>query len=162
MGRRRFRQQSWDSPAAFAETSVSLQRSTCIPGGASSGAGGYTPERMWPRGQPMLEQAPGRAPQNREEKSPRGAGLLAGMVTLWGTEVEAACSWKAAPHGAAHEKLHPMGRTLFNKCMKCLPWEGPQAGAGKDPPWGGTTCDELTVTPIPCLCCWAGGDRAGK
>lgn len=110
MGRRRFRQQSWDSPAAFAETSVSLQRSTCIPGGASSGAGGYTPERMWPRGQPMRSR------------------LLAGLCRIVKRRAheEQDCWQEWWPCGELRlkqpvpEMLHPTEQLMKN----CIPWEG--------------------------------------
>jgi len=62
-----------------------------------------TPEQMdawrklWPHGEPVLEQASARTCRPMERGAHGGAGLLAGLVTLWGTHTGAACSWKTAP-----------------------------------------------------------------
>ena len=55
--------------------------------------------RLWPHGEPVLEQAPARTCGRVERGAPTRAGLLAGLVTLWGTHAGAACSWGTAPCG---------------------------------------------------------------
>jgi len=45
-----------------------------------------------PMGSPALEQAPGRTCRPVERGAHAGAGLLAGLLTLWGTHAGAACS----------------------------------------------------------------------
>ena len=74
--------------------------------------------RLWPSGEPELEQAPGRACGPMERGAYAGAVLLAGLVTAWrGAPAGAACSWRTAPHGkdphwsslwraAAHGRTH--------------------------------------------------------
>ena len=56
--------------------------------------------RLWPHGAPTLELAPGRSCGPVERGAHTGAGLLAGLVTPWGTHAR-----------AVHEELHPAGRT---------------------------------------------------
>jgi len=48
----------------------------------------------------MLKQAPGRSCGPKERGAHAGAGLLAGLVSPWGTRT-----------GAVHKEPHPMGRT---------------------------------------------------
>jgi len=48
--------------------------------------------KLWPRGQPALEQAPARTRGPMERGAHTGAGLLAGLLTLWGTHAGAGCS----------------------------------------------------------------------
>ena len=55
--------------------------------------------RLWPCREPALEQAPGRTCRPVERGAYAGAGLLAGLVTPWGTHIGAACSWRTAPCG---------------------------------------------------------------
>ena len=45
-----------------------------------------------PVGGPVLEQAPARTCGPMERGAHAGAGLLAGLVTPWGTHAGAACS----------------------------------------------------------------------
>jgi len=45
-----------------------------------------------PMGDPALEQTPGRTCGPMERGAHTGAGLLAGLVTPWGTHAGAACS----------------------------------------------------------------------
>jgi len=75
----------------------------------------------------MLGQAPGRTCGPREREAHTGAGLLAGLVTPWGTHA-----------GAVHGGLSPMGRTHAGAGEGCE-----EEGAAEP------TCDELTTTPIP-------------
>lgn len=105
-------------------------------------AGGCT-YRLWPHGKLALEQVWG----CRERGSHAGAGLLAGLVILWGTDTGAACSWRSAPCGrrlcccssgrtAAHGKnpvaefnggLSPMGGTPYwsmGSVWGFSPWGG--------------------------------------
>jgi len=86
----------------------------------------------------MLEQAPGRTCSPMERGVHAGAGLLAGLVTLWGPTLEL-----SVPEG-----LHPMGRdptpeqflkncspleelTLEKFVEDCLPQKGPGTEAGE-------------------------------
>jgi len=79
----------------------------------------------------VLEQAPARTCGPMERGTDTGGGLLAGLV------------------------IPPMLEQQFLK--DCAPWEGPTLGQGKSvrsplPEEEGaaeTTCDELTVTPVP-------------
>ena len=48
--------------------------------------------RLWPRGKPALEQAAGKTCGPMERGAHAGAGLLAGLVTPWGTHAGAVCS----------------------------------------------------------------------
>ena len=90
-------------------------------------------------GKPTLEQAPGRTCGPVEREAHAGAGLLAGLVTLWkGPTLE-----QSAPEG-----LHPWKGPMLEQFMKncslweglmlekfledCLPWEEPHAGAGEE------------------------------
>jgi len=62
--------------------------------------------------------------------------------------------------GAVHEELQPLGRTHVGKvCGELSPVRGPfmleQGNSVRSPPpeeegAAETTCDELTITPIPC------------
>jgi len=61
---------------------------------------GNAQRRLWPCGEPVLEQAPGRTYGPMGRGAHTGAGLLAGLVTLWGTHPGAVC-----------ERLFSMGRT---------------------------------------------------
>jgi len=68
----------------------------------------------------VLEQAPGRTCGPVQRGAHAGAGLVAGLVTPWGTHA-----------GAVHEELQPMGgTTLENFVEDCLLWEEPHSGAG--------------------------------
>jgi len=48
--------------------------------------------RLSPHGEPTLEQAPGNTCGPVERGAHAGAGLLAGLVTPWGTHAGTACS----------------------------------------------------------------------
>ncbi|KAF4792109.1 hypothetical protein TURU_123504 [Turdus rufiventris] len=90
------------------------QRSTCSPWRTAEQS------RCMPKGgceKHMLEQTPGRSCQEKgtmERGAHAGAGLLAGLVTLWGTHKGAGCSW-----GTAH-----CGKDTEEEFMKNCPlWE---------------------------------------
>ena len=55
--------------------------------------------RLWPRIDPMLEQAPGRTCGPMGRGAHAGAGLLAGLVTPWGTHAGTVCFWWTTLHG---------------------------------------------------------------
>ena len=63
--------------------------------------------------------------------------MLAGLVTLGVSTLEQAVPEGRHPMGGTHagavcEELQPMGRTHMERLMEdCVPWEGPQAGAGQ-------------------------------
>jgi len=93
-----------------------------------------------------------------------GAGLLAGFVTPWGPTLEQPVPEGLHPMGrthagAVHEELQPKGRTLVGEvCGELSPVRGTftleQGKSVRSPPpekegAAETTCDELTVTPIP-------------
>ncbi|KAM9280020.1 transcription initiation factor IIB isoform 2-T3 [Cariama cristata] len=60
---------------------------------------GDAPRRLGPCGKPALEQAAGRSCGPTERGAQAGAGLLAGLVTPWGTQAGAICAGRAAPRG---------------------------------------------------------------
>jgi len=73
---------------------------------------------------PALEQAPGRTCGTVERGAHAGAGLLAGLVTLWkGPTLE-----KPVPEACTLWK----GPTLEQFVKNCSLWEGPQAEAGAE------------------------------
>jgi len=117
-----------------------------------------------PMGSPVREQGPARTCRSMERGTHAKAGLLAGLVTLWGTHAEAAFSWRTAPRGkdphwgslsraAARGKDSRWRRLWRTVCfgrdpmleqgqrVRLLPPE--EKGAAE------TTCDELTTAPIP-------------
>jgi len=55
--------------------------------------------RLWPHGEPMMQQAPARTCGSMERGAYAGEGLLEGLVIPWGTHAAAACSWRTASHG---------------------------------------------------------------
>jgi len=77
----------------------------------------YMPEGSCdPVGSPALEQTPARARRSMERGAHARAGLLAGLVTLWGPTLEQTVPEGLHPvegthAGACHEELHPMRRT---------------------------------------------------
>ncbi|GAB0190583.1 hypothetical protein GRJ2_001523600 [Grus japonensis] len=76
------------------------QRSTCSPWRTPCQSRWRHLKEAVTRGKPTLEQAPGRTCGPVERGTYSRAGLLAGVVTPWGTHV-----------GAVREELQPMGRT---------------------------------------------------
>ena len=70
-----------------------------------------------PSGSPVLEQSPARTCGPVERGAHAGAGLLAGLVTPWGTQAGAVC-----------EELQPVGRTHVGEVR------------GELSPVGGTSC----------------------
>ncbi|KAJ7414941.1 hypothetical protein BTVI_39872 [Pitangus sulphuratus] len=96
----------------------------------------------------MMDQGPGGTCGPVEREAHAGAGLLAGLVSPWGTHAE-----------ALNEELKPTEALTLEKFMEdCLLWKGPYAGEGKGceelpPAEEGeveTTCDELPTVPIFC------------
>ncbi|GAB0187278.1 hypothetical protein GRJ2_001193100 [Grus japonensis] len=86
-----------------------------IHGGPRARAGGCQKEAVTPW-QPALEQAPGRTCDPMERGAHTGAGLLAGLVTLWGPTLEQSVPeglhlMEETHAGAVHEELQPVGRT---------------------------------------------------
>ena len=71
----------------------------------------------------MLEQVPGRTCGPVERRAHAGAGLLAGLVTLWGTHA-----------GAVSEELQPVGRTHIREVHGLCCQRDPTAeqGQGED------------------------------
>jgi len=157
--RRCSRHQSRDSPAARDEDHG---EAGCPPAAHGdpwwsryppAAQGGPTQEdawsRLWPLGELALEQASGRSCGPMERGAHPGAGLLAGLVTLWGAHAGAACSWRTAPHGK-DPRWSSSWRTV--SCGRDLTLE--QGRSVRSPPpeeeeVAETTCDALTVTPIP-------------
>ena len=87
----------------------------------------------------MLELAPGRTCGPVERGAHDRAGLLAGLVTPWGTPcwssllLKVCTLWK----GPVQELLVKNcslgeGLTLEKSMEDCLLWEGPHAGAGAE------------------------------
>jgi len=111
-GRRHSRHQRRDSPAAHGEDHGEAGCPPAAHGGpqwsryppAACGRD-PTPEqvdawrRLWPRGEPVMEQTPARTCGPMERGAHVGAGLLVGLVNQQGTHAGAACSWTTAPHG---------------------------------------------------------------
>jgi len=70
-----------------------------------------------PMGSPVLEQAPARTCRPVEREAHAGAGLLAGLVTLWKRSTleqpvpEGLHPVGGTHPGAVHEELQSMGRT---------------------------------------------------
>ena len=175
-GRRCSRCQSRDSPAARGEdhgeagcppAPMDICQSRYLPaarGGPHTWAHGRTWGRPWPRGKPALEQAPGRTCGPAERRAHAGAGLLAGLVTPWGTHAGAVCSWRTAPRGwdplwsgswrtVAHGK-DSRWRSSWRTVSRGRDPTLEQGKSVRSPPpeeegEAETTCDELTATPIP-------------
>jgi len=110
--------------------------------------------KLWPHGEPALEQAPARTRGPMEWGAHAGARLLVGLVTPWGP-TGAACSWRTAPHGKG-----PMLRQFVKDCSpwegltleqfleNCLLGEGPHTGAGagrEEERVADIVCNELTT-----------------
>jgi len=116
-----------------------------------------------PMGSPVLEQASARTCRPVEGGAHTRAGLLEGLVTLWGPTLEQPVpegrhSMEETYAGAVQEEQQPMGRTHIGevfgepspvrgtftleqgRSVRSLPPEG--QGAVE------TMCDELTITPI--------------
>ena len=77
-------------------------------GGPHTPAHGCARRRLWPCGEPALEQGPGRTCGPVERRAHTGAGLLAGLEQ---SVPEGLHSMEGANAGAVHEELQPMGRT---------------------------------------------------
>ncbi|OPJ85308.1 hypothetical protein AV530_011749 [Patagioenas fasciata monilis] len=55
--------------------------------------------RLCPCGKPALEQAPGRICGPMKRGAHTEACFLTGLVTPWGIQSGAGCSWRTVPHG---------------------------------------------------------------
>jgi len=114
---------------------------------------------------PVLEQAPGRTCGPVERGAHAGAGLLAGLVTLWGPTLEQPVPEGLHPVGGTHagavcEELQPVGKDSQRRSLwrtvsheRDLTLEQGQRVRSPPPEEEGeaeAACDELTTTPIPC------------
>ena len=112
----------------------------------------------------MLEQVPGRTCGPMERGAHARAGLVAWLMTLWGTTLEQPIPEGLHPVGRTHagalpEELQPVGSTHVGEvCGKLSPVRGTfmleqeKSVRSLPPEEEGvveTMRDELTVTPIP-------------
>ena len=87
------------------------------------------------RGKPVLEQVPGRTGGPVKREAHARAGLLAGLVTSWAT-----------PHWSS---LLLKVCTLWERDSMLEQGNDERSPPPEDEEAAETTCDELTVTPIP-------------
>ena len=99
------------------------QISTCSPWRTAI-TGGCTPRRLWPSGESVLEQGPSRISGSVERGAHAGAGLLAGLVTVKGTQAGVVCSWRTAARweDSHYKGLSPTGGTT--RWNKGRAWSG--------------------------------------
>ncbi|GAB0184744.1 hypothetical protein GRJ2_000939700 [Grus japonensis] len=95
--------------------------------------------RLWPHGKPTLEQAPDRTCGLVERGAHAGAGLLAGLVTSWGTPrwssllLKIRTLWNGPTLEQFMKNCNPWeGLTLEKLVEDCLMLERPHAGAGEE------------------------------
>jgi len=115
--------------------------------------------KLWLRGEPTLEQASARTYRHVERGAHAGAGLLAGLVTPWGTHAGAAYSWRKDPHWGSSRRAAAHGEDSFGRSLsRTVSYEREltlaQGKSVRSPPPEGqgaaeTMCDELTITPMP-------------
>jgi len=120
--------------------------------------------RLWPHGEPVLEQAPAMTYATMERGAHAGAGLLAGLVTPWGTHAGAACSWRTAPRGkdpcwgsssraaacGKDSRWRSLWRTVSHeRDLRLEQGKSVRSPHPEEERVAETTCDELTAAPIP-------------
>ncbi|GAB0187139.1 zinc finger and BTB domain-containing protein 5 [Grus japonensis] len=96
------------------------------------------PEGVVACGKPTLEQAPGWTCGPVERGAHARAGLLAGLVTSWGTPrwssllLKVCTPWERPMLEQFVKDCSPWERLTLGKFVKdCLLWEGLHAGAGE-------------------------------
>ena len=133
--------------------------------------------RLWPHGEPALDQASARTCGPMERGAHARAGLLAGPVTPWGTHAGAAYSWRTAPRGKDPRWGSSWRREAHGKdfCWSSL-WRtvscesNLHTGAGEEceqsSPWGGSSgrdnvwkTDHNSHSPSLCAPQWEEGEK---